>query len=416
MNEQLSENLRNALNNFYEPEQLRMNPLTRALGLADRLDASLAMQKALEQLINALQPKHDDPGRSKKRKMYNLLYSRYIDRFSQREVANQLGISLRSYQREQKMALAFLTNLLAEKYPELQTTQGEPEGDSNQESENFRKLDEEFSWMFKPAAPTTASLEDAISSALQLSQPLMKQYQVEIQSYPVMNRDKVSIHPHALLQIILNILLPAAHLTTNGKVRLTTNGDQANITLECSGSQLSRTVTGEQRLEGGPVELSSADRSSLDIARHLAQIAGGRLETRTTADNFVISVILPIFKPLPILVIDDNPDNIKLMQRFLDDTRYQVNSISQPELAIAKAEGLRPQVIILDLMMPGIDGLEILTQLRLNPLTNHIPIVVCTILPQEELVLSLGASGFLRKPVSRENLLTTLNRLCAEQV
>jgi CheY-like chemotaxis protein len=54
-------------------------------------------------------------------------------------------------------------------------------------------------------------------------------------------------------------------------------------------------------------------------------------------------------------------------------------------------------------MMPGIDGWDLLAQLRHHPLTCDIPVLVCTVLPQEELALSLGASGFVRKPTTRQS-------------
>jgi CheY-like chemotaxis protein len=70
-------------------------------------------------------------------------------------------------------------------------------------------------------------------------------------------------------------------------------------------------------------------------------------------------------------------------------------------------------VIILDVMMPDIDGWEILGRLRSHPSTSAIPVVVCTILAQEELALSLGASGFLLKPITRQALLEELDRQAA---
>jgi CheY-like chemotaxis protein len=61
-------------------------------------------------------------------------------------------------------------------------------------------------------------------------------------------------------------------------------------------------------------------------------------------------------------------------------------------------------------MMPEIDGWELLGKFRHHPQTGQIPIIVCTILSQKELALSLGASGFIHKPVTRQNLLLELDR------
>ena len=70
-----------------------------------------------------------------------------------------------------------------------------------------------------------------------------------------------------------------------------------------------------------------------------------------------------------------------------------------------------PKFIILDVMLPGTDGWELLGRLREYPQTRAVPIIVCTILPQEEFALALGAAGFLQKPVSRNTLLAELARL-----
>ena len=60
-------------------------------------------------------------------------------------------------------------------------------------------------------------------------------------------------------------------------------------------------------------------------------------------------------------------------------------------------------------MMPQVDGWRVLGRLRQHPLTGHIPVVVCTILSQEALALSLGASAFIRKPITRRAFLAALD-------
>ena len=73
------------------------------------------------------------------------------------------------------------------------------------------------------------------------------------------------------------------------------------------------------------------------------------------------------------------------------------------------ADKISPQIIVLDVMMPHVDGWEILGRLRQHPVTGQIPIIVCTILAQEELALSLGASSFIRKPITRQAFLAALD-------
>ena len=65
----------------------------------------------------------------------------------------------------------------------------------------------------------------------------------------------------------------------------------------------------------------------------------------------------------------------------------------------------------MDVMQPGINDWELLGQLRVLPALQGVPIIVCTILPQEDLALALGAAAYLRKPINREVLLSTLDQL-----
>jgi CheY-like chemotaxis protein len=67
-------------------------------------------------------------------------------------------------------------------------------------------------------------------------------------------------------------------------------------------------------------------------------------------------------------------------------------------------------------MMPGMDGWEVLSQIRQNPLISTIPVVVVSILPQESLALSMGANAFLQKPISQNDFLNLLNQFFPENI
>jgi CheY-like chemotaxis protein len=116
---------------------------------------------------------------------------------------------------------------------------------------------------------------------------------------------------------------------------------------------------------------------------------------------------------LPVLVVDDNADVLQLLQRYSAGTRYRLIGTRDPEQVLSLTEKFSPQVIILDVMMPQVDGWRVLGRLRQHPRTSHIPIIVCTILAQEALALSLGASAFIRKPVTRQVFLAALDHQVA---
>jgi CheY-like chemotaxis protein len=88
---------------------------------------------------------------------------------------------------------------------------------------------------------------------------------------------------------------------------------------------------------------------------------------------------------------------------------YLVSGVQDPELVITELEKEEPALILMDVMLPNIDGWMLLSQIRLNPGLSKIPVIVSTILPQEDLSISLGANGFLRKPYSQQELLQILD-------
>jgi CheY-like chemotaxis protein len=149
------------------------------------------------------------------------------------------------------------------------------------------------------------------------------------------------------------------------------------------------------------------------MAHRLAELCGAKLTHTIDQVSFDATVTLPELEQWPVLAIDDNADTLQLLERYTSGTRYRLVGTQDPERALALAEQILPQLIVLDVMMPQTDGWRVLSQLRQHPLTSSIPVIVCTILAQEALALSLGASAFVRKPVTRQEFLTALDRQCA---
>ena len=114
-----------------------------------------------------------------------------------------------------------------------------------------------------------------------------------------------------------------------------------------------------------------------------------------------------------VLVVDDNADTLQLFGRYASGTRYCLTGTRDPGQALRLVGELDPQVIVLDVMMPEVDGWELLARLRADPHTSEAAIVICTVLPQEALALALGADAFLQKPVGQEAFLAVLDRLTA---
>ncbi len=109
-----------------------------------------------------------------------------------------------------------------------------------------------------------------------------------------------------------------------------------------------------------------------------------------------------------VLVIDDNEDMLQLFHAYLSPHGYHVITAQSAPEAIEKVHEFQPYAVTLDLMMPEHDGWGILQTLLANSSTNNIPVIVCSVLKQKELALSLGATAYLEKPITEQSLLLAL--------
>jgi len=112
-----------------------------------------------------------------------------------------------------------------------------------------------------------------------------------------------------------------------------------------------------------------------------------------------------------ILVIDDEEDILELLRFNLTKEGYQVCSACTGEEALSLARAERPDLVLLDLMLPGIDGLEVARRLKADPLTRSMPIVMLTAKGEESDIvtgLELGAEDYVTKPFSRKVLVARL--------
>jgi two-component system, sensor histidine kinase and response regulator len=115
-----------------------------------------------------------------------------------------------------------------------------------------------------------------------------------------------------------------------------------------------------------------------------------------------------------ILVVDDLLDNLTLIQFALESVGYQVETATNGEAALIQVKRNPPSLILLDVRMPGLDGLNVTKQLRQNKTLPAIPILLLTadLEVSETEALAIGADGILRKPLDFDQLLSRITSWC----
>jgi CheY-like chemotaxis protein len=399
--DRLPKYLREALNHLRDPNYLRQSPLVTLFGVADELDTPAALRRILIEAVKSLKPEADEPAQSPAWRLYESLFYRYVQYFSQLEVADQLGISTRQLRREQVAALEELACRLSNRLglgAKLNGEMGEAEAAPAEDS-----IRDDLTWLkdAPPAIPTDLGQE--LPAVLGLARQLAAQHRVRLEIERGDALPRLAVPPVAFRQALLCLLSVAILRAAAGVVRILTRLQSWEVEVQV---RCEKAVSASQAV-------SNDDTASLDLAHQLADLFGGSLTILDDEEVFSSTLTLPVQGQVPVLAVDDNPDTLHLLQRYTAGTRYRLVGTQSPEQALSLAEEVAPHIIILDVMMPEIDGWEMLGRLRHHPLTAHIPIVVCTILTQEELALALGASAFIRKPITRQAFLAALDRQVA---
>lgn len=396
------EYLRDGLSHLHDAKRLRQNPLSTLLGLAHRPDAASALRSILVEGIESLKPADDAPSRSRDWRLYDSLFYYYVQQLDQRIVADQLALSVRHLRREQRAALEVLADKLWKQLdPETKLHENTNEAITPARAAPTSSLEvSELAWLKDLPSERPTDLKKALSEVLELAQPLLTQHDAVTKVTIDDELPNLAVHPVALDQILLSLLNVAIPRSAGGVVQV--KAEPLNWAIEIQ-VQSSTAPT-------NPQPMQEEDATSLEVARQLTILCGGRLRVEEDGSPFSIALTLPALERLPVLAIDDNADTLQLLQRYTAGTRFRLVGTADPEQAHDLVEKVCPQIIVLDVMMPEVDGWKVMSKLRQHPLTCHIPIVVCTMLAQENLALALGASGFIQKPVTRQALLDALNR------
>lgn len=364
------------------------------------------LQQALLDQIQLLKPTLDVPASSLAWRVYNTLDYRYVRGLTQNEAAAELNISLRQLRREQDRGIEAVAALLFDNEHQH----------SNQMGRNAGALPA------PPPAPASSSqqdgvplpgqneylrLDDLMHAVLSLIDPLLSQNDLNARvtlpaPAPIVWTNRIVIR-QLLIMAISWFIRGANHTVLDITGRLDD---------ECVCLQLSKTSA-----PGTTMPSFSSEEQA--ILQQLAQDAGitlvlPNLPPIPGAEACAFRLLIPVSVRSRVLMIDDSVDSIELARRYLESTQFDLVAVTRAEDALLQAQTLQPSCILLDVMMPGRDGWEILALLKSHPDTICIPVIVSSVLRNHDLAYALGASAILARPYTATQLVDVLQSAIAQ--
>ena len=247
----------------------------------------------------------------------------------------------------------------------------------------------------------------------------------------------VTVDRGRLRQILYNLISNAIKYTPDGgSIRVVSEaaGPEFRISVVDTGVGIApedhARVFEEFQQVGDPSERQPGSGLGLAVTKRLAEAHGGRIELESArGKGSTFTLVLPASdaeratepETLPpaglepastgdILVIEDDPSAVRLLREYLEGAGYSVRVAPSGESGISAAIAERPAAIVLDVLLPGIDGWEVLRRLKADARVQDVPVVIVTVVEEREVGLALGAVDYLVKPIDRGALLACLAR------
>lgn len=384
--------LRQALDNLYDTHAIQRSPLANLFGQEQmtHLMKGQNLRKVLLQCIQSL-GETKLPNSSPDWQAYRILELRYLDGLPGDEIAIELSISKSQFFRDQAQAVNLLADIVWDRYQALSNTRADqtPLTEKNLARAEAKRLSDQST---REVVDLNQLIED-LRSTLEMLGP------------PGFLKAGVRQGQNVLLPSANRVMLRQAVLILSGWVA--NRYPRGQLTLETF--RRSASIGLALQVSGAANSVPAADDRSIDIAGELLASVGGKLNIAEQPGAWQASLEWSNAEPV-VLVVDDDADILALFRRYLTGYPWQVLAPPTGGEAPKLIETIRPAVVMLDVMMPQVDGWELLAAIKSNPATRDIPVIVCSVLKSPALALKLGAAAYLPKPVSQQALIEALAR------
>jgi CheY-like chemotaxis protein len=387
--------LRDALSSLYDPSYQPDTILYEALGLQE--NSSREILAALRQAVIDMKPGPTVPANARVWRFYHLLDYRYLQGLTQEEAAQRLGITPRHLRREQQEAIKSLAQQIWPQQASRPATEKQAEKQTGAEATWLEQMHEEVAILKQSAPATVAHLQEVIEGIRPLAETLATKYGIRFRVHPASSNAMIALHPTLLRQLLLTVVEKLVAQMDGGEIVLETVEEEERVGI------FMRT-----RDSQAPIRLAS------EFVQELMGDLGNSIIVDSAGEKTVVRLYVPKARPVRVLVVDDNADLMHFYRRYVTNTRFEITPLSSGRELFATIDAVHPDVIVLDVMLPDMDGWELLTYLHEHPDTRRLPVIICSVVRRKELALALGATLYLPKPVRRKAFIDALEQVTRE--
>lgn len=392
-----NEVIKDALDNLYDIASLETHPaLFSVIKLPQGFTGSkgeYARQFVLDAIEQLRPPRKELSLTAPEWRPYIILDKRYVEGMGSQELADLLVISQRQMRRDHHKALSALSEILwAACYPDEK-----PESDAD----------------LNPVIEVHNEMIDPVETTRGVYAMLKKQFDqkdIRVEFLPSQGFTPVITDRVILRQVLISLFNDILHNQPGDILQIRSDSSSNHVQLEF----ISVINCNKEDCKSEQDEFIADE---LTAVTYWCERIHARVEEICTNEKSVRQVKRTLWLPHSdqkiMLVIDDQEPVVNLFQRYLSQTDILIIGISHPEEAIPLAKHLRPAIITLDVMMPQMDGWELLQLIKLDEMLNDIPVIICSAWDDPDLSRSLGAQVYLKKPVTQKMLLEAVNTLIA---
>ncbi len=282
------------------------------------------------------------------------------------------------------------------------------------------------------------NIADVTSSVLSTMSGLIKDKPIQMKRIIEPNLPTVRADAIRVRQVMINLLSNAAKFTDEGDIIVEvglkpglTGRNELRVSVTDTGPGIAKQDQAKlfqpfSQVDDSPTRKTGGTGLGLSICQHIINMHGGRIWIESDIGmGSTFHFTLPLFRKEKegqstspgnkvILSIDDDLQVIGLYERYLSQQGYLVVPLSDPTHAVERVKQVKPFAVTLDIMMPGIDGWQILDNLKNDPETRNVPVIICSIIEDLQKGFNLGATDYLVKPILEEDLVNALDHLNAD--